>query len=218
MKNLSERLKHALKLTKVSQSELARRIGIKQQSISQICSGRSTRSRYTMQIAEALEVNAHWLATGEGDIGLGASSQEFKSGAQGQQIPLINWVQAANWAELRVKGLTDDDVEEWRAVAGETNENYFALRVKGDSMECQGGRSVPEGAVIIVDSTPCTAYSSGVLVVACLEGSSEATFKQLVIDGEQKFLKPLNPQYPAIPIDCRCAIIGIVRQAIIDFL
>ena len=69
MKTLSERLNHALQLTGVTQSELARRIGIKQQSISQICSGKSARSRYTMQIAEALRVNAHWLATGDGEIG-----------------------------------------------------------------------------------------------------------------------------------------------------
>lgn len=59
MKTLSERLNDALQVTKVTQSELARRIGIEQQSISQICSGKLARSRYTIQIAEALRVNAH---------------------------------------------------------------------------------------------------------------------------------------------------------------
>ncbi len=78
MKTLSERLNHDLQLTGVTQSELARRIGIKQQSINQICFGKSARSRYTMQIAEVLRVNAHWLATGDGEIGLG--SVMLKSG------------------------------------------------------------------------------------------------------------------------------------------
>lgn len=93
MKTLSERLNHALQLTGVTQSELARRIGIKQQSISQICSGKSARSRYTMQIAEALRVNAHWLATGDGEIGLGVGNVEVGPDIKGR-IPLINWVQA----------------------------------------------------------------------------------------------------------------------------
>lgn len=54
-----------------------------------------------------------------------------------------------------------------------------------------GKKSIPEGAVIVVD--PELPYSSGSLVVARLDDSKEATFKQLVIDGEQKYLKPLNP-------------------------
>lgn len=69
--------------------------------------------------------------------------------------------------------------------------------------------------MIVVD--PELPYSSGSLVVARLDDSKEATFKQLVIDGEQKSLKPLNPQYPAIPNNGNCTIIGVVRQAIIDF-
>jgi len=74
MTTLSERLNRALELTGVSQSELARRIGIKQQSISQICSGKTARSRYTPQIAEALEISGKWLATGQGSIGLGVAN------------------------------------------------------------------------------------------------------------------------------------------------
>jgi SOS-response transcriptional repressor LexA len=214
MKTLSERLNHALQLTGVTQSELARRIGIKQQSISQICSGKSARSRYTMQIAEALRVNAHWLATGDGEIGLGVGNVEVGPDIKGS-IPLINWVQAGDWTEI-AEGFAHEDAEEWRDVTGKAHEGCFALRVKGDSMENPSGKkSIPEGAVIVVD--PELPYSSGSLVVARLDDSKEATFKQLVIDGEQKYLKPLNPQYPAIPINGNCTIIGVVRQAIIDF-
>ena len=214
MKTLSERLNHALQLTGVTQSELARRIGIKQQSISQICSGKSARSRYTMQIALALCVNAHWLATGDGEIGLGLGDVESRADSKGK-IPLLNWVQAGDWTEI-ADGVGYEDVEEWREVTGKAHERCFSLRVKGDSMENPNGKkSIPEGAVIVVD--PDLPYSSGSLVVARLDGSKEAIFKQLVIDGEQKYLKPLNPQYPAIPINGSCTIIGVVRQAIIDF-
>ncbi|HFQ5443035.1 TPA: LexA family protein [Vibrio vulnificus] len=209
MKTLSERLNHAMRLTGVTQSELARRIGIKQQSVSQICSGKSVRSRYTMQIAEALCISANWLATGSGDIWI-TDDANIKG-----RIPLINWVQAGNWTEI-AEGFAQEDAEEWREVTGKAHGGCFALRVKGDSMENPSGKkSIPEGAVIVVD--PEMSYSSGSLVVARLEASIEATFKQLVIDGDQRYLKPLNPQYPAIPINGNCTIVGVVKQAIIDF-
>jgi len=215
MKTLSERLNLALQLTGVTQSELARRIGIKQQSISQICSGKSARSRYTTQIADALCVSVHWLASGEGEMELGDGNVEVGPDINGT-IPLINWVQAGDWKEI-AEGFANEDAEEWRAVTGKAHRGCFALRVKGDSMENPSGKiSIPEGAVIIVD--PELPYSSGSLVIARLEDSKEATLKQLVIDGEQKYLRPLNPQYPAIPINENCTIIGVVRQAIIEFL
>jgi SOS-response transcriptional repressor LexA len=214
MTTLSERLNRALELTGVSQSELARRIGIKQQSISQICSGKTARSRYTPQIAEALEISGKWLATGQGSIGLGVANLDRGPDIRGK-IPLINWVQAGAWTEI-VEGFAYEAAEEWITATGSIHMDCFALRVKGDSMENPGGKlSVPEGAVIVVDPNAHPQHKS--LVVARLEDSKEATFKQLVIDGEQKFLKPLNPQYPAIPINGNCTIVGVVKQAVIDF-
>ncbi|MBY8151717.1 LexA family transcriptional regulator [Vibrio fluvialis] len=159
-------------------------------------------------------MNAHWLATGDGEIGLGVGNVEVGPDIKGR-IPLINWVQAGDWTEI-AEGFAFEDAEEWREVTGKAHEGCFALRVKGDSMENPSGKkSIPEGAVIVVD--PDAPYSSGSLVVARLDDSREATFKQLVLDGEQKYLKPLNPQYPAIPINGNCSIIGVVKQAIIDF-
>lgn len=214
MKTLSERLNHVLKLTGVTQSELACRIGIKQQSISQICSGKSARSRFTMQIAEALGVNAQWLATGAGRISVEGGNVESGPDVEAS-IPLINWVQALDWAEI-AEGFALNDAEEWREVYGKLNKGCFALRVRGDCMENSGGKiSIPEGAVIVVE--PGAPFTSGSLVIAKLDDAKEAIFKQLVIDGEQKYLKPLNPQYPAIPVSGNFNIIGVVRKAIFDF-
>ncbi|EPG7169745.1 LexA family protein [Proteus mirabilis] len=68
---------------------------------------------------------------------------------------------------------------------------------------------IPEGAVIVVD--PELSYSSDLLVVARLDDSKEATFKQLVIDDEQKYLKPLDFQYSATAINDNGTIIGVAR-------
>jgi SOS-response transcriptional repressor LexA len=78
-----------------------------------------------------------------------------------------------------------------------------------------GGKSIPEGSVIIVD--PNVPAEHGKVVVARLEESNEATLKQLVIDGGVKYLKPFNSSYPTMPINGNCTIIGVVKQLIQDF-
>ncbi|MBF4248855.1 LexA family transcriptional repressor, partial [Vibrio anguillarum] len=37
--------------------------------------------------------------------------------------------------------------------------------------------------------------------------------KKLVVDSGQKYLKPLNPNYPLLPINGNCKIIGVVVDA-----
>nr|MBF4396130.1 LexA family transcriptional repressor [Vibrio anguillarum] len=54
---------------------------------------------------------------------------------------------------------------------------------------------------------------NGNLVVAKLDNVNEATFKKLVVDSGQKYLKPLNPNYPLLPINGNCKIIGVVVDA-----
>ena len=73
------------------------------------------------------------------------------------------------------------------------------------------GITIPEGTLILVD--PDIAPENGKLVVAKLDGTDEATFKKLVIDAGMKFLRPLNPTYPAIPINGNCQILGVVIEA-----
>ena len=51
---------------------------------------------------------------------------------------------------------------------------------------------------------------SGDFVIVRLDDAQESTFKQLVVDGPQRFLKPLNPRYPVIPINGNATIVGVV--------
>ncbi len=52
----------------------------------------------------------------------------------------------------------------------------------------------------------------GSLVIAKLSDSNEATFKKLVIDGAQKYLKGLNPQWPLVAVNGNCRIIGVAVE------
>jgi phage repressor protein C with HTH and peptisase S24 domain len=63
----------------------------------------------------------------------------------------------------------------------------YALRVLGDSMEPE----FADGCVIIVD--PGYVARDGSYVV--VEYAGDIFFRQLVVDGERRFLKPLNSKY-----------------------
>ncbi len=53
-----------------SQAELARRIGVKQQSIDQLESGKVQRPRYVVELSETLNVPLEWLRHGKGQVHL----------------------------------------------------------------------------------------------------------------------------------------------------
>lgn len=65
-----------------------------------------------------------------------------------------------------------------------------------------------EGDVIIVD--PSKEVVPGKYVVYTEKGSDTASFKQYVLDGNKKFLKPLNPQYPVMLLNDDIVIRGVV--------
>ncbi len=71
MKNLSERLNHALAVTNTKKADLARAIGVKPQVIQFLCSSHTQASRFTFELATALGLNTRWLATGEGEMFFG---------------------------------------------------------------------------------------------------------------------------------------------------
>lgn len=126
-----------------------------------------------------------------------------------QHIPIISWVQAGAWCE------STPQEHDFEVVTSpfKCSKHAFALKVKGDSMTAPTGaeQSYAEGSVIIVDPTIEATNKS--LVVARLESSNEATFKRLVI-GDTKYLQPLNPQFPIIPINEPVVICGVVLGSI----
>ena len=80
-----------------------------------------------------------------------------------------------------------------------------------------GSPSIPEGSTVIVEPN----YGSiddlyGKIVVAIIDGSSEATIKKLVVDGPNKYLMPLNPNFKPIEINGNCRILGRVVQVTQD--
>ena len=141
------------------------------------------------------------------------SSDSLETVTRVQELPLISWIQAGN--PEKVEDIYHaGEYEEMMPVSKRYSKHSFALRVRGDSMQSSTGASFPEGCVICVD--PEISPDNGTFVVAKFPNSDEATFKQLVIEGGERYLKPLNDRYPIIPIDEEVQICGVVRQFLMD--
>ena len=91
----------------------------------------------------------------------------------------------------------------------------FWLPVTGDAMTAPTGLSVSAGMLILVD--PSIDAVPGKLVVAQWDDSPRATFRQLQEESCQLYLVPLNPTYPKLLFTDDCRIIGVVVQATARF-
>lgn len=130
----------------------------------------------------------------------------------GSKVPLISWVQAGHWCEA-VEPFQPGDAEDWLFCPVKHGPSTFALRVRGVSMEPK----YRDGAIIYVDPDRSADHLSNVVVR--LEGESEVTFKQLVVEGDKRFLRPLNPDWPGpklMEINSDAVVCGVVIGQFIE--
>jgi DNA polymerase V len=89
-------------------------------------------------------------------------------------------------------------------MGGCSGSELFALRVLGDSMTPE----FEDGAIIIID--PAGVVESGRYVLAVHDG--EYIFRQLIIEDDRYFLKPLNEGYDTLKISGLNDIKGVIIQ------
>jgi len=195
-----------------SEGELARQANITQPTIHRIITGESKapKRENIEKIAKALRVSSKWLWDGgprpdlvdQFDANVEMALQPTRS----FMYPEISWVQAGSAREaMEMSNITLCPQHSSDVWAGE---DAFWLRVSGNSMTSNSGASFPEGFLILV--APDIEARQGQFVVARMIDSNEATFKQLVRDAGELYLKPLNPSYPTKPVDDTWEIIGTV--------
>ena len=126
------------------------------------------------------------------------------------KVPLISWVQAGSWTEVS-NAYEIGEAETYYYCPVPHGPNTFALQVRGASMENpHSRRSFHDGDIIFIDPDRCADHNS--LVVVKLDESNEATFKQLIIEGDEQYLKALNPAWPEplLKINGSATICGVV--------
>lgn len=198
---VGRRIKACMDARHLDQSGIARELGIEPQSVQQWICGQTTPRGYRIKaLAALLDVEPWELLGGAAPQGIPLRrAGESVSGPQ--PVPRLSWVSAGLFREVPTV-----PTEEWDTPSEPLSGGAFSLRVEGDSMEPE----FPNGCVIFVD--PGTPALNGDYVVVTLDDTHLATFKQLVLDGSRRYLKPLNPRYPILPIDPPARVCGVVRE------
>lgn len=191
---LKDRFRKARQDRGLSQAKLAEIVGISQSAIQYIENGRNQGSTKITELASALDVTPDWLLTGRGEYKKPSFSKNIESveSNAGSPVPVISWVTAGNFESVEL--IPEDDLLKWVPCPVPHGKNTFALRVVGSSMENPNGKpSFEDGDIIYVD--PEREPENKSLIVVTLEGGSSATFKQLIIELDGKYIQPLNPNW-----------------------
>jgi len=196
--NISERIKIRRKKLGLTQAELAEIADCSQQTIQKLESGLINNPRNIEALAAALQTTPEYLRFGVGEL-----DNATVVASAGNYLPLISMVQAGVWTEIQE--LPPLDVELYPCPI-KCSQHSFIVRVEGESMLPR----FEEGDLIYVD--PEAQVENGSYVVARLDDENQATFKQLIIDGNKKYLKALNPDWPNkfVEINGNCTIVGKV--------
>lgn len=167
-------------------------------------------------IAEFLGVTDDWLLTGKGspiklDNNIDLSE---KIPLEGRPIPVISWVAAGSLSSIETV-LRDTEIDEWLPPNKDCGKSGYGLKVTGMSMS---PFFLPDDRIYVNPEVQTFDLQTGDLVIIACYGETEATFKKLIIEGDNKYLQPLNPNWPEQIIklseDCRLVgkVVGLYRK------
>lgn len=184
LNNLSERLKFALKILGVSQTELAKKIDVKPQVIQYLCAASSQKSKFIFDIAKALNIDALWLATGRGIAPSGHSSQQNE-----KKIPILTFNQIIDW-KIRQKNISTLTIDNWLSIGNGFSNDCFAVALSDNSMAPRFSSET----IIILDPTAESSENNqpNKFVLAFLEDENFLVFRQLELSDNARLLIPLN--------------------------
>ena len=203
---LGQRIKARRKALGLSQVRLGELAGLDQTVISKLERGDVQETARIAELANVLQCDALWLATGKERAE--RANVAGVAALPASRVPLISFVAAGNWSDA-VDNYAPGDAEAWVETTVPVKRHTYALRVEGDSMEPR----FPNGAILIVE--PEAEAKSGSFVIMRQNGT-DATFKQLVHDGGRWYLKPVNPRYPIMELSEDAVLCGVVRQMVMD--
>lgn len=192
MKSPHERITEAREAKGLTKTAFAKAVGVSQPTVTDWENGvMRPNGENLVKVCRVLEISPEWLLTGRGGHINLAPGPDIHG-----HVPLISWVRAGDWSEAH-NPHEPGYAEDWLPCPKKNGQHTYALRVRGDSMTAQYGKSYPDGCIIFVDPDK-RSPANGDRIVAKLKGSNEVTFKSFQQDAGRTWLKPLNPQHPAI--------------------
>lgn len=191
-----------------SQADLVRHSGVPQNVLTKIENGQDD-TKYVPWLANALKVDAFWLATGTYGWKVAEPESTYKV-SSGTNVPLITWDKALTAHIESHKTNDNDSIKTMLACPVQLGANAYAMRVSGNSMiNGLTGEGYPAGSIIFVDPSLSGESLDGADVIAITKNQTEVTFKRLAADAGSTFLLPINPAYP--PIHDDFVVTGVVK-------
>ncbi|HSW68656.1 MAG TPA: LexA family transcriptional regulator [Gammaproteobacteria bacterium] len=205
-KNLSERLRFTLKFLGISQTELANKIRVKPQVIQYLCQGKAQKSKFTFEIAEALNIDVSWLATGKGVIPDLSSTKQNK-----RTIPILTFDQIKE-KEIENKKIDISKSTQQLPISEEINLNSFGIILNDIAMAPR----FELNTIVIIDPTIDIhkTQKNNRFVLVYLNNENFFVFRQLDIADNSKTLRAHNTNlYKDILLKDSDIILGVCKEA-----
>lgn len=180
------RVKELRKLNNISQQKLASMLNVHQTAISQWETGRTSPDIQTANtMAKLFNVTLDYLLGSE----VSTKSTPTSPKSRATRIPVYGCVAAGIPIEA-IDNFDSTDPDDWEEIDEHMSKDgeYFALRIKGDSMEPK----MSSGDVVIVRKQPDV--ENGDVAIVCINGD-EATCKKIKKTPEGVMLISFNPAY-----------------------
>ena len=221
-------LREAKTNPKISQSDLARAIGVTPQAVQKWEAGASAPRRTKLKvIGQTLSTTVAELISGteleelpsphttkyssESKVFPLRQGKAVRPTAQSGGLPLITWIQAAVWGEI-METIEREEAQDWLVCPYNHGPHAFILEISGESnFDPAGSKSYSPGDLIYVDPSREPANRS--MVVVRIDHEDRAQLKQLLMDERgTRMLKALNPNWPerVIPMPDNSSIVGVV--------
>lgn len=183
--NLGRILKKLLFDRDMKPVDLAREVNLPAPTIHRLVTGKSTRPYESSlkPIADFFSISIDEL-TGESPFSQNDTNEKNISSKMVTYLPIIPWEQIKN-------DQINKNTLENTPFAGIISSKAFATRLNDSSME----PLFPRGCLLIFD--PEKPFKDRSYVLAKPHETGGPVFRQLIIDLDQKYLKPLNPDLNA---------------------
>jgi SOS-response transcriptional repressor LexA len=212
----------------MTKAGLARATGISKQGIGQLENGESKAPtpENLFKIARATRTSPEWIATGKGQMVLSSGGSQSlitieqivkdgidiadpNAGADSannlgigtRRIPVVSNEEAIDWNSNEFDASSH---HKWQECSSSAPRNAYGLVMIDDKMTAHSGRSIPSGAVVIID--PQRKPENGNVVAVSV--GNEVIIKELVFDGANRYLRSFNQHYSPILINDDYDIIG----------
>ena len=206
MKTLKDRVNEELKLKNWTPTKLAKLSGVPQPTVQRIVAGTTAtvKRESVVRIAEAFGLT-------EQELRFGVNSQEMLFDNDNNpvvQIPLLEWHEVSNLSEIlfNIKHALNGEEQRVLINTAHHHDGCYCLKVNCEAMKPE----FAPGDILVIDPHRIAQSKDFVVVVI----KETTTFKQLIIDAGEAFLKSLNADYPTRPLVNTADIVGVVCEKI----